>query len=355
MDMTAAVGHDSQVSDDYARLRSVNIRAARDGLRWHLIERGGRYDFSSWAPMLEAARLHGIQVIWDLCHYGWPDDLDIFSPEFIDRFARFCRAAAAFYRDQTDEVPFYCPINEINFFSWAACRRLIYPHAHGRDGELKRQLVRAAIAAAEALRSVDRRTRLVFPEPLIHNVPPHAHPEITEPARIQCASQFEAWDMIGGCASPDLGGKTEYLDIIGVNFYAANQWEVPGGRKLHWDAGSNDERWVPLHLLLAGIYRRYRRPLFIAETSHYGSGRAAWIREVAREVYQARLNGVPVEGICLYPILDRFDWDNRRHWHHAGLWNLEKQTGGQFRRVLDGEYAKALQEAQALLAGIACE
>ena len=36
----------------------------------------------------------------------------------------------------------------------------MFPYARGRDGELKRQLVRAAIAAAEAIWDVDRRARI---------------------------------------------------------------------------------------------------------------------------------------------------------------------------------------------------
>lgn len=352
--MTAAVQHDAQVSEDYGLLTTMGMRTARDGLRWHLIEHAGQYDFSSWAPMLEAAQSHGIQVIWDICHYGWPDDLDIFSPQFIDRFAKFCRAAARFHREHNDEVPFYCPVNEISFFSWAACRRLIHPYAHGRDGELKQQLVRAVIAGAEALWEVDSRARLVFPEPLIHNVPPRKHPENTEPSRIQRASQFEAFDMISGRAFPELGGHSRYLDIVGVNFYAANQWEVPGGKKLQWDAGSDDERWMPLRLLLAEVYERYHRPLLIAETSHYGTGRAAWIREIAQEVHAARVNCVPVEGVCLYPILDRFDWEDRRHWHNSGLWDIEKDANGHYLRKLNEEYAAALREAQSLMGTVGC-
>jgi hypothetical protein len=31
--------------------------------------------------------------IWDLCHYGYPDDADPFAPDFAERFARYCRAA----------------------------------------------------------------------------------------------------------------------------------------------------------------------------------------------------------------------------------------------------------------------
>ena len=37
--------------------------------------------------MIAAARRAGVQVIWDLFHYGWPDDLDKFKPEFVNRFA----------------------------------------------------------------------------------------------------------------------------------------------------------------------------------------------------------------------------------------------------------------------------
>ena len=281
LDMTAGVEHDVRAAEDYAGLREVGIRTARDGLRWHLIERGGRFDFSSWEPMLEAAREQGIQMIWDLCHYGWPDDLDIFAPEFPDRFARFCHAATELHRKSVGETPFFAPVNEISFFAWGASRELIFPYAHGRDSDLKRQLVRAVLAGADAIWQADPHARLVYPEPLIHTMPPRDRPTLTGPAEAQRASQFEAWDMIAGRACPELGGNPRYLDIIGVNFYAANEWEVPGGRKLAWDDGPQDDRWLPLHLLLAEVYERYRRPFFIAETSHYGVGRGPWIREIA--------------------------------------------------------------------------
>src|SRR5215210_8656827 len=41
-----------------------------------------------------------------------PEDIDIWSPAFIDRFARFGGAAAQVVRDETDEVPIYVPVNE---------------------------------------------------------------------------------------------------------------------------------------------------------------------------------------------------------------------------------------------------
>ncbi|HUK15614.1 MAG TPA: hypothetical protein VLW65_04340 [Bryobacteraceae bacterium] len=349
LDMMAAVGHDRYAAEDYARLREVGIATARDGVRWHLIERAGCYDWSSWIPMLRAAREAGVQVIWDLCHYGWPDSLDIFSTAFVERFARFAGEAAKVQREHGEGRGFFVPVNEISFFAWAATRKLMYPYARGRDDELKRQLVRAALAAIDAIRTVDAQARILFAEPLIHVVPPRKRPHHTALAEAKQASQFEAWDMTAGRAAPELGGAGHYLDIMGVNYYAANQWEVPGGRKLKWDAGSGDPRWLPLHKLLAEVYARYRRPIFIAETSHYGSGRAAWLEEIACEAQHAIAAGVPLEGICLYPILDRFDWNHPRHWHNSGLWDLQRNHSWHYVRVLHQPYARALKAAQSLL------
>lgn len=347
--MTAALNHDVCAAEDYRRLREIGIATARDGLSWRLIDNGGRYDWSSWIPMLEAARKTGVQVIWDLCHYGWPADLDIFSPEFVGRFARFTREAARIHREYSGETAFYSPVNEIGFFSWAASRELMFPYAFGRAPELKRQMARATLAAVEAIREVDSQARFLFPEPLIHNVAPRWRPWLKGPAEGQRASQFEAWDIVAGRAMPELGGLESALDIVGVNFYASNQWEVPGGRKLHWDAGSEDPRWVPFHKLLAGVHERYGRPIFVAETSHYGIGRAAWLGEIAREAQRALRAGVALEGICLYPILDRFDWDDSEHWHNSGLFDMARNGDGQYARILNAEYAGALKSAQELI------
>ena len=105
LDMLAGTQHDRFIEQDYAQLLPFDIRTVRDTARWHLIEqRPGTYDFSSLDPQLNAARRHGVQVIWDLCHYGWPDGLDIFSAEFVDRFAAFSRAAAWHLRVKGHQV-----------------------------------------------------------------------------------------------------------------------------------------------------------------------------------------------------------------------------------------------------------
>src|SRR5689334_12444318 len=121
LDVIGATAHDRFAFQDYDRLARAGLLTARDGIRWHLIETSpGAYDFRSVVPMLEAARSAGVQVIWDILHYGWPDDLDIFSPAFVQRFANFSRAFARVLSRETEGPPWVVPVNEISFFAWAA-------------------------------------------------------------------------------------------------------------------------------------------------------------------------------------------------------------------------------------------
>src|SRR5262249_24968080 len=123
LDLLVATKHDVNVLADYRVLQSQGIHSVRDGVRWHLIETTpGRYDWSSFLPMLPAARQTGPQGFWDLCNYGYPDDLAIWSPAFVERFAKFCPAFATIVREETPEPQFYCPVNEISFWAWAGAQ-----------------------------------------------------------------------------------------------------------------------------------------------------------------------------------------------------------------------------------------
>jgi len=309
LDMLAANGHDSHAAQDYRQLAGLGIRACRDGLRWHRVEaEAGHYDFSSWTPMVEAARDTGTQVIWDLLHYGWPDGLDIWGADFVRRFAGFARAAALHLRGLTDEVPFWCPVNEISFFAWAGGDvRYLNPHAEGRGYELKCQLARAAVAAMAELRAVDPRARFVHAEPTlcIH----HAHwtgRPLWE-AHGYHDAQFQAFELLGGWLWPQIGGEPSFLDIVGVNYYWNNQW-IHGGPTID----RHDVLYRPFSDLLVEVAARYDRPILIAETGTEGARRGAWMDMIAAEVERARRRGAMVEGICLYPVADHPGWDDGR-------------------------------------------
>jgi beta-glucosidase/6-phospho-beta-glucosidase/beta-galactosidase len=259
--------------------------------------------------MLGAARDTGTQVIWDICHWGWPDDVDIWSPAFVDRLAGFAAAVARLVREETDEIPFYVPVNEISFWAWAGGSiGTINPLARDRGDELKAILVRASIAAIEGIRAVDPRARILSAEPAIHVVPRSDHPRDVLAARAYSAAQFAALDLLSGRRRPELGGRPEYLDVIGVNYYLHNQW-IDGDLPL----ALHHPAYRPFGEILKEIHARYRRPLFVAETGIEGDLRPAWLRIIASEVAAAQQAGVPVEGICLYPVTDYPGWDDGRH------------------------------------------
>ena len=294
--------------------------------------------------MVETAKRHRLQILWTLCHYGWPDGLDLLSASFVSRFAAYCRAVASFLNTQSGGRPqVFTPINEMSFLAWAAGEiGWFYPFLTNRGAEVKRQLVRACLAGITAIREVNPGARILTSEPLIHVVPETASETHIESAARYRESQFEVSDMLTGHREPALGGDELCVDFVGLNFYHDNQWEYPSGRKLGSHLAPRDPRWRPLHRLLAEVFERYGRPLYLTETSHVGDGRAAWLREVSDEVRIAAEGGVPILGVCLYPIVDRCGWDDARHWHNTGLWDLSPDVDGRLRRVVNREYADVL-------------
>jgi beta-glucosidase/6-phospho-beta-glucosidase/beta-galactosidase len=322
LDLVHSTRHDEFARKDYRLLQRHGILTARDGLRWHLIERTpGNYDFTTATEMLEAARDTGMQVIWDLWHYGWPDDIDIFSPAFVERFTAFAREAAKCISEY-DETPFISPINEISFFSWAAGEGGIFnPFAQHRGDEMKRQLVRASIQAISAMREVNPAIRFFQIDPIINVVPRSQRADDVRNAEAYRQSQFQAWDMITGRTQPELGGSDDLIDVIGVNYYIHNQFVWQGQMIVPSDA-----RYRHVSVMLQEVYERYRRPIFVAETGIEDDTRPAWLRYMCKEVLTAQAAGVPVEGICLYPIVNHPGWDDDRHCHN-GMFDYADATG----------------------------
>ncbi|WP_133751870.1 beta-glucosidase [Pseudomonas sp. LP_7_YM] len=310
LDLQHATGHARWVDNDYRQLAGLGIACARDGLRWHLIEsRPGHYDWSSFLPLLHAARDHGIQVIWDLCHYGYPDGLDIWKPEFVERFARFAAAVARLMVEEGVVGPIYSPVNEISFWSWAGGEVGYFnPCAHGRGQELKHQLVRASIAAIDAIRQHAPDARFVQCEPLIHVIAGSSRAHEIARAEGYRLSQFEAWDLLAGRQWPGLGGREDCLDVIGANFYPHNQWFLNAGKVL-----KGDPHFRPLAGMLAEVHQRYRRPVLLSETGAEGDDRVPWLNYVTSQLALASTRGVSIEGLCWYPFLDYPGWDDGRY------------------------------------------
>lgn len=324
LDLIASTQHDRFAREDYARMKLLGMRTAREGLRWHLIEpTPGKYDFSSVKPRIAAARDEGIQVIWDLVHFGWPDKLNVFDAAWVQSLGELAMRFARFWKSEMgDEPAFVAPVNEISFLAWAGGDQgFMNPFAQGRGGEMKTQLIWGSLHAVAALRSELRNVKIVSPEPVIHIVGDPKKPGDVDSAEAYRLSMFQAWDMLLGRLNPELGGWSGALDVIGVNYYERNQW---------WNYGATiwrgDPAYRPFHKILQEVWNRYRLPMFVAETGNENGRRAEWFAYIAAEVRTAIQLGVPVHGICLYPILNHPGWNDDRHCCN-GLWDYAEPDG----------------------------
>jgi beta-glucosidase/6-phospho-beta-glucosidase/beta-galactosidase len=332
MDFIAETEHERFAHRDYLRLQKQGLCAAREGVRWHVVEATpGKYDFSSVLPIVRAARATGTQVIWDLCHFGWPDHLDLFKAEFVSSLSEYGAAFAKWLSNELNGPGFFVPVNEISFFSWAAGDEgSMFPFVTGRGFELKAHLARASIETIKAIWAVQPSARFVQIDPIIHVVASPRRPEERPAAEAYRMSQFQAWDMLAGRLWPELGGKEEYLDIIGVNYYPHNQWyyNLKGFRRIgrFTPLKRSNALYRPLREMLGEVYERYHRPIFIAETGTEDDVRPSWLRYVCEETDAAIKQGIPMQGICLYPILNHPGWVDDRHCYN-GLWDYPDEHG----------------------------
>ncbi|TFW28877.1 family 1 glycosylhydrolase [Massilia horti] len=344
IDLVVDTAHHEHVSEDYRRLREVGILTVRDAIRWPLVDLGdGRYDFSTAEPLTHASRRYGIQVIWDLFHYGYPTDVDLLSDGFVDRFADYCGACARYLRRRVEGPIWFTPVNEPSYFAWAAGEVAHFaPHLSGRAQELKIALVRAAIRGIDAIRAELPDARFLHADPVCRVVPADDDPDkAAAAAHFNERCVFEALDMMSGRVMPELGGSREHLDVIGINYYWNCQW-------VHGEDGTwlepDDPRRQPVSDLVKSVWERYGGDIVISETSHWGDNRPGWVEHLTGEIVAMLQAGVPLRGVCLYPIIGMLDWHAPRQWMPMGLWDVDHE--GNMSRILHLPTFEALRRAQ---------
>jgi beta-glucosidase/6-phospho-beta-glucosidase/beta-galactosidase len=346
-DLVAETQHREHVEEDYAFLRSLGIAVARQGIPWPFVDKGGTYDFSSLDPFIAAMNRHQILPIWDLCHYGYPDDADPFADDFTERFAAYAKAAAEYVTPRIRGPHFFTPINEITFFAFMGGEWAWTAPFRKSDEDRQRlrlALCRADIAAVKAIREVDSEARMVHIDPLILVVAPRDRPDLKDEAEHETYTDtFYAWDVIAGRRHPELGGSPEVLDIVGVNCYSFGQMEYRENGP-HASLGPHDERIRPLGDLLTYAWERYRRPMIVGETSGLREGRPDWLCDIVEESLAAVRKGIDLHGVCLFPAIDMPDWHNGE-WLHNGLCDLVEENG-RLKRVPYQPYIDELRRWQ---------
>lgn len=332
VDAVESSGHARWATLDLAILRSLGIRTVRETLRWHLVERAeGVFDWSSARAQIRGALTSNVEVIWDLCHWGVPDGLDIMSPEWPERLGRFASAAARMLLNEGVRVAGWIPVNEMAFWAWAGGQTGGFaPFLLEQGDALKRQLVLGHLAVVAALRGAGALQPILVSEPLIWIVA-----DVSD-----AAGRLHAQEHVtGSLAAIDaiLLRDPSAIDVLGLNFYPHNQWRPNSERVLR---GTPDYR--PLRHLLMEVARRYGRPIAITETGAEEPDGVGWNDYVGEEIRAACSAGADIRAVCVYPVSDYAGWDNGRH---CRCGPLGMQEG---RRVVRLPYRAALTRLNAV-------
>ena len=331
--------HDIRFSDDYEALAAIGIKTVREGICWSVVEKSPEvFDFSEVHNRMLAAEKFGIQQIWDLIHFGYPDGIYPTHPHFCSRFEKLCEAFTLFYKEHSKQPLFVVPINEISFLSWhSGDVRGTVPFAVNSGWDIKYHLCKAAILGIKKIKNIDPESGIILVEPLvrIHS----SGPETLNQTLDSNENQYQAMDIIAGRICPELGGSEAFLEILGFNYYWNCQWEV-NGPPIDWP--DTEQKRIPFSALLQEAYQRYQKPIFVSETGHFGSGRVEWVNEIAAECLLAKKKGVDLRGICIYPVTDRPDWDDLTKYSECGIWDLDENSN----RIPHQEYINALVKWQ---------
>lgn len=339
VDLLDLTFHHTRVEEDYSHLLNLGIRTVREGIRWSVVEKQPyRYDFSEVALRIDAAEKYGMQQVWDICHFGYPDGLMPGHPQFAERFAALCAAFTKFYTAKTTQPLVVVPINEISFFSWlGGDARGTVPFAINSGFDVKYFLCRAAIQGAKAIKAIQPEAKIMLVEPLMR-VHPKPGEEPCERIKGFNEAQFQAMDIFCGKICPELGGDPFLMDYAGFNFYYNNQWEHCG-ETIGW---CTEKRRTPFYLLLKDAADRYQKPVVISETGHFGEHRAQWLDLITTDCLIALDMGVDLKGICIYPVLDRPDWDTLNY-IACGIWGYDENGN----RCVQLDYHKMVQQCMA--------
>jgi len=350
VDLLKETDHINQLKSDYEMLQQIGIKTVREGIRWSVVEtKPFCYNFETVKFMMDIGRQAGVQQVWDLCHFGYPDDLSPLHPLFTKRFAALCTAFANFIVENYGKIELIItPINEVSFISWLGGDVAgTVPFCTLEGWNVKYKLVQAYIEGIKCLKSINHNFKILTTEPLV-NMVPHidADSEQIKLAKAAHEHQFQVLEMLSGKICPELGGTPELIDVIGLNYYYNNQWVHNSieGYFLPWANENNDSRWRPLHSLIEEVYQRYNYPIILSETSHSGEDRPKWIHFISQQCNIVLSKGLPFWGICIYPVIDRPDWDYLDRWHHSGVWDYFPESG--IRRMLNQDYADAILDCQ---------
>jgi beta-glucosidase/6-phospho-beta-glucosidase/beta-galactosidase len=324
IDVAESTAHTLRWHEDLELLAASGLRDVRYPIRWHRIERApGEFDWTETDEVFAYLQSRGFRPIADLVHHtsyplwtgGFGDPaFGLFLLRYVEAFAR-----------RYPEIEAYTLFNE-PFTTFLLCGQqgIWPPFWRGIDG-----FIALARNIMPALTEASRRCRELLPQAQ------HVHMEACERASGEGAAgeayaemvndrRFFLTDVFAGkdlsrdrpfvqeLLAADAGDLLEiqpgHVDVLGLDYYAHNQWLWTG----RGEGTTANPAPSPLAVLIEEYAERYGVPCIIGETNIRGfpSDRATWLKYTLEQCELARARGVDLQGYCWFPFVDSCDWDS---------------------------------------------
>ena len=312
-DEVRLIRHDEFLEGDYQLLAEAGCIGVRDAAWWYISHPApNTFDWTWLDQVVIAAEKFNLKLYLDLWHYGYPDWLDILSPDAPVHLAEFARHIAQRY----PSLQYYCVCNEPSLLIEMGGRQGQWgPFLQEENPSAFRcQVSRMIIEASKAILEVKPDAVLIIPEPW------HATDRIPED------EQAAVLDTILGLRDPDLGGCSDLVTIIGLNHY-------------------RDSTLPPFHRLLINAQKRWpTKQLWVTETSGPPTGwqQAEWFWWILAETRLAAVSGVNVPVFTWAPAISMYDWVDEEQQLHNGIWIIDENG----KRLPNGKILQAIQLAR---------
>lgn len=351
----------------------------RWGIPWYRVNPArGRWDWSWLDRVVDRLDQLGLVPIVDLMHYGTPLWL---AEQFANRDypARVAEYAARVAERYAGRLDIFTPMNE-PLLNVIHCGEFAYwpPYLKGNEGfvTLLRAVSRGIALTQQAVGdATGGRASFVHVEASFRFVGQEADAELAHlreraflvqdlvTGQVDHTHPLAGWLAANGFTDGDLAWARDHPavpDVMGVNYYPAHSTErfEPGGGR---DGGPLDPRprvnaWTEgLADVLTRYAERYRRPVFLTETSWTGTvaERLSWLDASVACVRGLRERGVDVVGYTWWPLFDMIEWTYRQGTGPApdyrlamGLWDLVPDDAGVLRRIRNPVADRFHQHAQ---------
>jgi beta-glucosidase len=344
--------------EDLERAKDSGATYIRYGIPWYKIEpEENMFDWTWTDQVMDYFRNNRkLTPIIDLMHYGTPHWLtnEFANGKYPEAVSKYAYEFADRYKDI---AAYFTPLNEpyVNA-EFCGLNAVWPPYLEGLSGfyTLMIQLGKGIIKTVNAIKQI-------IPEAVMVHVDA-TKKYITYDNRLQQEAElwnenrFVMWELVQGkidLEHPLYPIMSQYgvsqddfewftnnyieVDVVGLNYYPQfSVHEVKRDKKgfityPHIMGDAND-----LADIISEAYTRYKKPIFITETSFRGSEneRINWLNECYKKCLALKDQGIDLIGLTWFPFMDLVDWGYRTSDKSVeeellpfGLYTLEMKNG----------------------------